>query len=189
MVKLNCIYTRTGDEGTTGLVDGSRVPKHNIRMHAIGDVDEANSAIGMARSALGKGVANTSLGVIQNELFDLGADLATPYDAGVSDEIALRITAAQVTRLEDEIDGLNADLPSLDSFILPCGGAGASAVHVARAIVRRGERSATSAAGEMQINPHALAYLNRLSDFLFVLARHLNREIEAETKWVPGASR
>jgi cob(I)alamin adenosyltransferase len=189
MVKLNKIYTRTGDAGTTGLVDGSRLPKHAPRMQAVGDVDEANSAIGLAIIAMGARPETRWLTMIQNDLFDLGADFATPIPEGEDEPWALRIVATQVTRLEEEIDTMNADLAPLDSFILPGGSAAAAAVHLARAITRRAERSATAAATEVALNAHALAYLNRLSDLLFVLARRLNDHGAADVKWVPGASR
>ncbi|WP_022683695.1 cob(I)yrinic acid a,c-diamide adenosyltransferase [Sphingobium bisphenolivorans] len=189
MVKLNKIYTRTGDAGTTGLVDGSRLPKYAPRMQAVGDVDEANSAIGLAIVAMGSTTEAQSLTVIQNDLFDLGADLATPLPEGADEPWALRIVASQVKRLEDEIDVMNAELQPLDSFILPGGSAAAAAVHLARAVTRRAERSATAAAAEVGLNPQALAYLNRLSDLLFVLARRLNGNGAGDVKWVPGASR
>ena len=189
MVKLNKIYTRTGDAGTTGLVDGSRLPKHAPRMQAVGDVDEANSAIGLAVIAMGARPETRWLTVIQNDLFDLGADLATPIPKGADEPWALRIVATQVQRLEEEIDMMNADPTPLASFILPGGSAAAAAVHLARAITRRAERSATAAAAEVALNPHALAYLNRLSDLLFVLARRLNDNGAGDVKWVPGASR
>lgn len=192
MVKLNKIYTRTGDDGTTGLVDGSRTPKDAPRMAAIGDVDETNSVIGTAAfHATGEMLGQ--LRAIQNDLFDLGADLATPVTDGADPEWALRITAAQAERLEREIDRLNEALPSLDSFILPGGSAAAAAVHLARAIVRRAERSVVAAAEARAINPPARTYLNRLSDLLFVLARHVNASAAlggtGDIKWVPGASR
>jgi cob(I)alamin adenosyltransferase len=189
MVKLNKIYTRTGDAGTTGLVDGSRLPKHAPRMQAVGDVDEANSAIGLAVLAIGAAPEAAWLTTIQNDLFDLGADLATPVPEGQDEPWALRIVASQVKRLEDQIDAMNADLQPLDSFILPGGSPAAAAVHLARAITRRAERSATAAAAEVTLNPQALAYLNRLSDLLFVLARRLNGNGAGDVKWVPGASR
>jgi cob(I)alamin adenosyltransferase len=189
LVKLNKIYTRTGDDGTTGLVDGSRLPKYAPRMQAVGDVDEANSAIGLAIVAIGPGQDADWLTVIQNDLFDLGADLATPVPDGADEPWALRIVPGQVARLEDQIDAMNATLAPLDSFVLPGGSAAAAAVHLARAITRRAERSATAAAAEVAINPHALAYLNRLSDLLFVLARRLNGDGAGDVKWVPGASR
>ncbi|BAV66305.1 cob(I)yrinic acid a,c-diamide adenosyltransferase [Sphingobium cloacae] len=190
MVKLNRIYTRTGDAGTTGLVDGSRLPKHAPRMQAVGDVDEANSAIGLAILAIGDAQEARWLTVIQNDLFDLGADLATPMpEDGEDAPWALRIVESQVQRLEAEIDLMNAELKPLDSFILPGGSAAAAAVHLARAVTRRAERSATAAAGEVALNPQALAYLNRLSDLLFVMARRLNGNGASDVKWVPGASR
>ncbi|HKY80005.1 MAG TPA: cob(I)yrinic acid a,c-diamide adenosyltransferase [Sphingobium sp.] len=189
MVKLNKIYTRTGDAGTTGLVDGSRLPKHAPRMQAVGDVDEANSAIGLAIVAIGTGIEADWLTTIQNDLFDLGADFATPVPNGGDEPWALRIVASQVQRLEQQIDRMNAELKPLDSFILPGGSPAAAAVHLARAITRRAERSATAAAAEVALNPQALAYLNRLSDLLFVLARRLNGNGEGDVKWVPGASR
>ncbi|MFM9828299.1 MAG: cob(I)yrinic acid a,c-diamide adenosyltransferase [Sphingomonas sp.] len=189
MVKLNRIYTRTGDNGTTGLVDGSRVAKTDARLAAMGDVDEANSAIGAAIVALGVGPDVAALVRIQNDLFDLGADLATPGDDFAPSEMALRITAGQVTRLEAEIDVMNGDLAALTSFILPGGTHSAAALHLARAITRRAERSAVSAAQTVPLNPQALAYLNRLSDFLFVCARHVNKSAGGDVLWVPGASR
>ncbi|BAI95627.1 cob(I)yrinic acid a,c-diamide adenosyltransferase [Sphingobium sp. TA15] len=189
MVKLNKIYTRTGDGGTTGLVDGSRLPKHAPRMQAVGDVDEANSAIGLAVIAIGDRPEAGWLTTVQNDLFDLGADLATPIPDGEDEPWALRIVALQVERLERQIDVMNADLAPLDSFVLPGGSAAAAAVHLARAVTRRAERSATAAAAEVALNPHALAYLNRLSDLLFVLARRLNGNGAGDVKWVPGASR
>lgn len=182
MVKLNRIYTRTGDAGTTGLVDGSRVSKSEPLMAAIGDVDEANSAIGVAIAMLGTRSPADRLLVIQNDLFDLGADIATPD--GIQG--ALRIVADQVVRLEAEIDAMNADLSPLTSFILPGGDPAAAALHVARAIVRRAERSAVAAGG---LNAPALAYLNRLSDWLFVAARRVNAGGTGDVLWQPGASR
>lgn len=187
MVRLNKIYTRTGDAGTTGLVDGSRVSKADARMTAIGDVDEANSFIGAAVALLPEPLAG-ALRRIQNDLFDLGADMATPIGE-VEPEYALRVTTGQVERLEREIDDLNARLEPLTSFILPGGSAAASAVHLARAITRRAERSAVAASEAVTLSAPALAYLNRLSDYLFVLARILNDEGRADVLWVPGASR
>ncbi|URW74955.1 cob(I)yrinic acid a,c-diamide adenosyltransferase [Sphingomonas donggukensis] len=185
MVKLNKIYTRTGDAGTTGLVDGSRVSKADARMAAIGDVDEANSAIGVALSSLGEGPIRDALNRIQNDLFDLGADLATPGDI----DWALRVTARQSAWLEQTIDTLNADMPPLASFILPAGDPGAAALHLARAITRRAERSAVACAADTAISPEILIYLNRLSDYLFVAARHVNQSAGADVLWIPGASR
>lgn len=189
MVKLNKIYTRTGDDGTTGLVDGSRVAKTDARMAAIGDVDEANSAIGVAIVALGASELAAALTRIQNDLFDLGADLATPGEDFAPGEMTLRVVATQVARLEGEIDAMNAQMPPLTSFILPGGTAGAASVHLARAIVRRAERAGVAAAAEVSINPLALAYLNRLSDYLFVAARYVNQKAGGDVLWVPGASR
>lgn len=184
MVRLNRIYTRTGDGGTTGLVDGSRVSKADPLIAAIGDVDEANSAIGVAMAAVPDALA-AALRAIQNDLFDLGADLATPD--GIDG--ALRIVPAQVARLEAEIDVMNAELAPLTSFILPGGAAGTPELHLARAITRRAERSAIAANGDGSRNPPALAYLNRLSDWLFVAARHVNKAAGGDVLWVPGASR
>lgn len=189
MVKLNKIYTRTGDAGTTGLVDGSRIAKHDPRMIAVGDVDEANSAIGLAVLALGEREEAGWLRTVQNDMFDLGADLATPITDEADPEWALRIVESQVARLEREIDAMNAELKPLDSFILPGGSAAASALHLARAVVRRAERSATAAAVAVALNPKALAYINRLSDHLFVMARRLNDNGATDIKWVPGGAR
>ena len=185
MVKLTKIYTRTGDDGTTGLVDGSRIAKHDVLMHAIGDVDEANSAIGVAAVSVDGTVAQ-ALERIQNDLFDLGADLATPGEDFAPSDMVLRIVPAQVQRLEREIDAMNVALAPLASFILPGGSEGAAALHVARATVRRAERSAVAAGG---LNPAALAYLNRLSDFLFVAARFVNQLGSGDVLWKPGATR
>ncbi len=193
MVKLNKIYTRTGDDGTTGLVDGSRIAKSAPLMAAIGDVDEANSAIGVAVVALAAGSdAAAMLSRIQNELFDLGADLATPPDIQFGfgpHDMALRIVPSQVARLEDEIDAMNEGLEPLKSFILPGGTEVAARLHVARAVARRAERAAVTAAAERELNPIALAYLNRLSDHLFVLTRHLNAAAGGDILWKPGATR
>ena len=183
MVKLNKIYTKTGDGGTTGLVDGSRVAKSSALMAAIGDVDEANSLIGVA-AVHASGDMLATLRTIQNDMFDLGADIATP-DGDFGWE-PLRITPPQVARLEGEIDAMNARLSPLGSFILPGGSALAAHLHVARAAVRRAERSAVAATG---LSVHALAYLNRLSDHLFTMARVANENGAADVLWVPGASR
>jgi cob(I)alamin adenosyltransferase len=192
MVKLNKIYTRTGDDGTTGLVDGSRLPKHAARMEAIGAVDEANSALGLAAVALADGEFATPLYRIQNDLFDLGADLATPAGEGddfAPSEMVLRIVAAQVAWLESAIDDANARLEPLTSFVLRGGRDAAARLHVARASVRRAERAMTAMAAQMPANSEALAYINRLSDYLFVLARVANDDGRADVKWVPGANR
>ena len=186
MVTLNKIYTRTGDDGTAGLVDGSRASKAGARMVAIGEVDEANSALGMAIAALDGGSVHAEpLRRIQNELFDLGADLATPIEV----DGALRILPAQVERLEREIDTVNAPLPPLTSFILPGGSPAAAAMHLARAIVRRAERAVVALSAEEPVNPDARAYLNRLSDHLFVTARALAAESGGDILWQPGATR
>ena len=185
MVKLNKIYTRTGDGGSAGLVDGSRVSKAGPRMAAIGEVDEANAAIGVAIAALGPGETRTLLLRIQNDLFDLGADVATPGEV----EGALRIVTAQVERLEREIDAMNESLAPLTSFILPSGSAGVSALHLARAIVRRAERAAVTLSQTEPLNPQLLAYINRLSDHLFVAARHVAASEGGDVLWQPGATR
>lgn len=189
MVKLNKIYTRTGDEGTTGLVDGSRLDKHAARMEAIGAVDEANSALGLAAVALTGGEHAAPLARIQNDLFDLGADLATPGTDFTPGEMTLRIVPSQATWIEAQIDALNEHLAPLTSFILPGGSEAAARLHVARAAVRRAERAMTALAAAEPVNPAALAYINRLSDYLFVLARAVNAAGEGDVLWVPGASR
>jgi cob(I)alamin adenosyltransferase len=189
MVKLNKIYTRTGDAGDTGLVDGSRVSKAHARMAAIGDVDEANSAIGIALVHVPGEVHRAMLGRIQNEMFDLGADLATPGEDFTPGEMTLRVTSEQVARLEREMDAMNEELESLRSFILPGGGAGAAHLHLARTIVRRAERMAVAASAEAALNPQALVYLNRLSDHLFVLARLVAKAEGGDILWQPGATR
>lgn len=186
MVKLNRIYTRTGDAGETGLVDGSRLSKADARMMAIGDVDEANSAIGVAAALLGADRIARELELIQNELFDLGADLATPGEDFAPSAMVLRVVPAQVERLERAIDALNEGVPPLTSFILPGGSTGAAALHLARAVTRRAERSVV-AMGQAA-NPQTLAYLNRLSDYLFVAARAANGA-EGEILWRPGSTR
>ena len=188
MVKLNKIYTRTGDDGTTGLVDGSRVSKDAPRMAAIGDVDEVNCAIGAA-ALHARDEMLERIRTIQNDLFDLGADLATPGEDFTPGEMTLRIVAAQVTRLETEIDAMNLGMAPLNSFILPGGTALGTALHVARSVTRRAERTAIAAAREVAINPLALAYLNRLSDWLFVASRFANDQGGSDILWVPGGSR
>lgn len=188
MVKLNKIYTRTGDDGTTGLVDGSRAPKHSARIDAIGAVDEANSALGLAIVAL-DGEERGDLVRCQNDLFDLGADLATPGSDFAPSEMTLRIVPAQVQWLEARIDAATERLTPLTSFVLPGGSEAAARVHVARAAVRRAERAMTALAGHDAVNPAALAYVNRLSDFLFQLARLANDQGRADVTWIPGANR
>jgi cob(I)alamin adenosyltransferase len=189
LVRLNRIYTRTGDDGTTGLVDGSRLPKHAARMEAIGAVDEANSAIGLAVCALTDSPHAAALTRIQNDLFDLGADLATPGDDFAPGEMTLRIVPAQVDWLETAMDALNEHLEPLRSFILPGGSEASARVHVARASTRRAERAATALADEAPTNPAALAYINRLSDYLFVLSRAINADARGDVLWVPGQNR
>lgn len=191
MVKLNKIYTRTGDDGTTGLVDGSRTAKHSVRITAIGVVDEANSAIGFAICALPDDAHKALLIRIQNDLFDLGADLATPAENGdfTPSEMVLRIAASQAEWLETQIDALNEALAPLTSFVLPGGSEPAARVHMARASARAAERAMADLAAEEAVNPAALAYINRLSDLLFVLARVVNDNGAADVKWVPGANR
>ena len=191
MVRLNRIYTRTGDCGKSALADGSRLDKHHPRLAVIGEVDEASSFIGVARVHLGRSDLATmdgDLENIQNDLFDLGADIATP---DMSTRDALRITADQTAWLERRIDALNAHLSPLRSFVLPAGSPCAAHLHVARAVTRRAERalSALAAMEGERINPQALAYLNRLSDYLFVAARSANAITGGDVLWTPGAGR
>ena len=185
MVKLNKIYTRTGDGGSAGLVDGSRVSKASLRMGAIGEIDEANAAVGVAIAALGGGEVGYRLLQVQNELFDLGADAATPGEV----EGALRMIPGQVARLEVEIDEMNAALEPLTSFILPGGSPAVAALHLARTVVRRAERAAVALNESEPLNPHLLAYLNRLSDHLFVAARFVAAREGGDVLWQPGATR
>ncbi len=189
MVRLTRIYTRGGDTGETSLGDGTRVPKHDLRVAAYGTVDEANAAIGIARLHADT-AADAMLARIQNDLFDLGADLCTPQDGRRADEKGvLRILAAQVDRLEREIDAMNAALAPLDSFILPGGTPAAAHLHLARTIVRRAERLVSELAATEPVNPEALRYLNRLSDHLFVLGRVVNDNGACDVLWRPGANR
>ncbi|MEK1930991.1 MAG: cob(I)yrinic acid a,c-diamide adenosyltransferase [Pararhizobium sp.] len=192
MVKLNKIYTKTGDDGTTGLATGPRRLKSDLRVEAYGTIDETNSFIGLARQHTTEFAAlDAMLMRIQNDLFDLGADLSTP-DTGVTLAYEpLRIIAAQVTRLETEIDALNADLDPLRSFVLPGGSGAAAALHIARTVSRRAERQIVELArmeGET-VSREALAYVNRLSDFLFVAARWTNGKGKSDVLWVPGKNR
>ncbi len=190
MVVLNKIYTRTGDDGSTGLATGRRVSKSDARVEAYGAVDELNAVIGVARLHSGQNDRiDAMLGRIQNELFDLGADLATPLDPAPKWE-ALRIVASQIERLETEIDWMNESLKPLDSFILPGGSPLSSHLHLARTVARRAEREAIrlTEAGEA-VTPEAVRYLNRLSDHLFVAARRANANGAADVKWKPGATR
>jgi cob(I)alamin adenosyltransferase len=186
VVKLDKIYTKGGDGGDSGLADGTRRSKADPRFAAIGAVDETNSAIGVARLSAGPG-QDEMLGRIQNDLFDLGADLATPEDGGKAAG-ALRIVAAQVARLEAEIDAMNATLPPLTSFILPGGTPLAAQLHLARAIARRAEREMVVLAAKEIVGTQALAYINRLSDHLFVMARSAN-DATGDVLWGPGATR
>ncbi|MDE0944561.1 MAG: cob(I)yrinic acid a,c-diamide adenosyltransferase [Alphaproteobacteria bacterium] len=187
MVKLTKIYTRGGDGGQTSLSDGSRVAKDDLRVAAYGDVDELNAVVGLARLQA-SGAVEAMLARIQHDLFDLGADLATPI---VEDPKypPLRIVDAQVDRLEQEIDQLGEALSTLNSFVLPGGSALAAHLHLARTVARRAEREATTLAREANINPAALRYLNRLSDHMFQLSRHANDDGAADILWVPGANR
>jgi cob(I)alamin adenosyltransferase len=192
MVTLNKIYTRTGDDGSTGLATGERVAKWSLRVASYGAVDEANSAIGVARLHAGADPElDAMLGRIQNDLFDLGADLATPERGAPLPWTPLRVTPAQTARLEAEIDAVNAPIPPLDSFVLPGGTALAAHLHVARTLVRRAERliAELAATPDEQVSTDALAYANRLSDFLFVAARRANANGADDVKWVPGANR
>ena len=192
MVRLNRIYTRTGDDGTTGLVDGSRLPKHHARMEAIGAIDEANSAIGLAAVALSGDPMADTLVRVQNDLFDLGADLATPLGEGedfAPSEMVLRMVESQTAWLESAIDEATGKLEPLTSFILPGGSEAAARLHVARASARRAERSVVAMAAEVPVNPAASAYINRLSDLLFVLARLANDGGRDDVLWVPAGNR
>jgi cob(I)alamin adenosyltransferase len=196
MVRLNVIYTRTGDAGETGLGDGSRRAKTDARVAAMGDVDETNCAIGLARRAT-RGASDLTLPLIeptlariQNDLFDLGADLSLPRQPDEAPGAALRIVPSQVVALERAIDALNARLEPLRSFVLPAGSVAAAALHQARAVCRRAERTLVALAsieGE-EVGEAALAYVNRLSDYLFVAARAANDDGNADVLWVPGAS-
>ena len=181
MVVLNRIYTKTGDGGSTGLGDGTRRRKHDPRVEAYGTVDETNSSIGLARAVATDPTLDPMLARIQNDLFDLGADLCVPGKGGDR----LRLTDAPMLRLEAEVETMNATLPPLTSFILPGGGDGAAHAHMARTIVRRSERSVIGVDG---VNPAVIRYLNRLSDHLFVLARVLNANGSADVLWVPGGA-
>jgi cob(I)alamin adenosyltransferase len=193
MVKLNKIYTRTGDKGTTGLGTGERRSKADLRIEAFGTVDEANSCIGLARlhTAQAHPAVDAMLARIQNELFDLGADLCVPDDGRPLDYEPLRIVASQVKHLEADIDRLNKHMKPLKSFILPGGSPAAAALHLARTVARRAERLMVALAGKdgETVGAEALKYINRLSDFLFVAARAVNDNGNADVLWVPGQSR
>ncbi len=184
MVKLTRIYTRGGDKGQTSLGSGKRVAKHDSRVDAYGQVDEANAAIGLVRLHT-RGSADAMLARIQNDLFDLGADLCRPEVK----EGDLRIVDSQVTRLEREIDKMNAALQPLQSFVLPGGTPAAAYLHLARTVARRAERAMTALAEEGPVNPQAIKYINRLSDHLFVLSRYLNGKGKRDILWQPGATR
>lgn len=187
MVQLTKIYTKGGDGGKTSLGNGSRVAKHDLRVAAYGTVDEANAAIGLARLGAEQ-MADTMLGRVQNDLFDLGADLCRPLPEVGKDD-ALRIQPSQVKRLEDEIDGMNAMLSPLESFVLPGGTPTAAHMHLARTVVRRAERLTVELAAQEKVSPTAIEYLNRLSDHLFVMSRYVNDQGKGDVLWVPGANR
>ena len=216
MVTLNRIYTRTGDDGTTALGSGQRLKKYNLRIESYGTVDEANAAIGMARIHLATPTAggpvttpaagghsevpagggpiaelDTMLFRIQNDMFDLGADLCVPDHGEKLEYEPLRMTDAQVTRLETEIDAMNKHLSPLKSFVLPGGTAGATALHVARTVTRRAERIMIELSDQANepVNPAAIKYTNRLSDFLFVASRYANEMGKLDVLWVPGKNR
>ncbi len=190
MVVLNRIYTRTGDSGETALGNGARVPKHDLRVEAYGTVDETNAATGLARLHA-QGALDGQLEMIQNDLFDLGADLCRPEmerDAE-ADHPPLRMSDSQVARLETEIDAMNASLEPLRSFVLPGGSALAAHLHLCRTVARRAERLAVALAAQEAVNPAAVRYLNRLSDWFFVAARMANDEGRSDVLWQPGANR
>lgn len=187
MVQLTRIYTKGGDKGKTSLSSGTRVPKHDPRVAAYGTVDETNATVGMVRLHT-EGEVDLLLSRIQNDLFDLGADLATP-EVENPEYPPLRITEGQVERLEQEIDRINANLAPLKSFILPGGSPAAAHLHLARTVARRAEREITALAENDSINPEAIRYINRLSDLLFVLCRHVNDDGAGDILWVPGANR
>ncbi len=196
MVKLNRIYTRSGDDGSTGLSDGSRVFKDDVRIAAYGCVDELNATIGICIGACESADADTrdALCGIQHDLFDLGADLSTPQrtqkkETDSTEDEALRIVAKQVQRLEKLIDAANEELSPLNSFVLPGGSALSQRLHLARTICRRAERHTVALSRKEQINPHALKYLNRLSDYLFVASRMANGKGEKDVLWQPGRNR
>jgi cob(I)alamin adenosyltransferase len=186
MVQLTRIYTRGGDKGETSLGDGERVSKADLRVETYGTIDEANAVIGLARLHT-EGEADTMLGRIQNDLFDLGADLCLPDSERAGGR--LRMQKSQVERLEHEIDAMNAELQPLDSFILPGGVPSAAALHLTRTVIRRAERLIVALAARETINSEAVAYVNRLSDHLFVLARFLNDRGKRDVLWKPGATR
>ncbi len=187
MVTLNRIYTKTGDKGQTALGDGTRLPKHSLRIAAYGTVDEANATIGLARLHT-KGNLDQMLARIQNDLFDLGADLCVP-ETTKRTEGRLRISDAQVDRLEHEIDSMNESLAPLTSFVLPGGTPAAAYLHLARVVVRRAERLIVELSEKERVNPSAVRYANRLSDHLFVASRFANDKGKRDVLWTPGANR
>ncbi len=193
MVVLNKIYTRTGDDGSTALGSGERCPKYALRIQAYGTVDETNATIGMARlhTAAAEPDLDARLALIQNDLFDLGADLCVPDHGKPVPYEPLRVTQAQVDRLEAEIDVMNAELKPLRSFVLPGGAPAAAALHVARTVCRRAERLIVelSALPEEPVSDPVIKYMNRLSDYLFVASRYVNRRGDGDVLWVPGKSR
>ena len=190
MVTLTRIYTRGGDKGETSLGDGSRVPKDSALVEAYGAVDEANAVIGVARLHTAADTqADAMLARIQNDLFDLGADLCTPPTSDEAPGAALRIVQPQIDRLEHEMDAMNETLSPLKSFVLPGGTPAAAYLHIARTTVRRAERAITAAERTDQLNRLALIYANRLSDHLFVLSRYLNAKADGDVPWIPGANR
>lgn len=189
MVKISRVTTKSGDAGETGLGDGSRIAKTHPRIEAVGAVDEANSAIGVARAGLAEEFSeiDAQLGRIQNDLFDLGADLATPAAGHEPGNAPLRVTEAQVDRIEAATEALNAGLPPLKSFILPAGKSGAAELHLARALARRAERAVLALAESgAEVGTPVRLYVNRLSDFLFVAARYVCVKSDGETLWRPG---
>ncbi|MFC4351801.1 cob(I)yrinic acid a,c-diamide adenosyltransferase [Fodinicurvata halophila] len=189
MVQLTRIYTRGGDKGKTSLASGTRVPKHDLRVTAYGTVDEANAVLGLLLAEDGLDEATRALLTrVQNDLFDLGADLATPEEPEPEYE-PLRITAAQVTWLEQEIDRYNAELAPLKTFVLPGGTKPSAWLHLARTVVRRAERDVTQLAEDTPLNAEAVKYVNRLSDLLFVLGRYQNEKGRNDVLWVPGKNR
>jgi cob(I)alamin adenosyltransferase len=191
MVVLNKIYTRAGDDGTSALANGERRSKFDIRFIAIGEVDEANACVGLARVEVSRpsGAMDASLAAIQNDLFDLGADLAVPETEDGDNRDRLRMTAGQVRSLEIGIDAMNEGMDPLRSFVLPGGCEAAARLHLARTVVRRAERAVFKLAQDEPVNEYCLQYLNRLSDFLFVAARLANRQANGDVLWVPGRNR
>ncbi|MEM7461151.1 MAG: cob(I)yrinic acid a,c-diamide adenosyltransferase [Pseudomonadota bacterium] len=191
MVVLNKIYTKTGDDGSTGLGSGERRPKYDLRISAYGTVDEANACIGMARIGLDKvhQEIDAALAIVQNDLFDLGADLAVPPTETAEDAGRLRMTDHQVEAIEQLIDRFNADLDPLKSFVLPGGSATAAHLHLARTVSRRAERLIVELAERETVGASCIHYINRVSDFLFVAARVVNDGGKSDVLWVPGQNR